>query len=95
MYARVTEPIKKSRAVFPVASWDSVDLLALESDNNETLVSDRRQGKESGLWNRGLLIAAETVLFPPLAEETSSHFCTHTHTHELRQTHWLGTEFEQ
>ena len=52
---------------------------------------DRGGKKKSGLWNRGLIIAAETVLFPPLAEDPSSHFYTQslrpTHTH----TRWLGT----
>lgn len=36
-----------------------------------------------------LIIAPETVLFPPLADDPSSHF----YTERLRQTHthWLGT----
>ncbi len=87
----------ESGSVFPVASCDSVALPSLEPDNNETLVSDRRQGKESGLWNRKLIIAAETVLFPPLAEDPSSHFYTHrlrhtrAHTHTRTHTQRLGT----
>ena len=52
-------------------------------------------GDEEGerIRNRELIIEGETVLFPPLAEEPSSHFffffsfytqrLRHTHTHTL------------
>lgn len=49
-------------------------------------VSDRRQGKELSLWNRRLIIAAETVLFPPLTE---NHHIS-THTRGQTDTHWFG-----
>ena len=96
MYSGVAYPIKS------LLEWeqgcprsDSIDVPALEPDNNEMLVSDRRRGKELGLWNRGLIIAAETVLFPPLTGKPSSHFYTRTHTEAQADTHQLGKEFEQ
>lgn len=92
MYTRVAAYKKPcwNESVLAVASTGSVDVPALEPDNNEMLVSDKRQGKESGLWNRGLIIAAETVLFPPLTEGPSSHFYAHTHTEAQTDTHTLA-----
>lgn len=97
MYTRVAAYKKPcwNESILAVASTGSMDVPALEPDNNEMLVSDKRQGKESGLWNRGLIIAAETVLFPPLTEGPSSHFYAHTQRLRQTHTHWLGTEFKQ
>lgn len=58
-----------------------------------------RGKNQAGVEQRGLIIAAETVLFPPLTEEPSSHFYTHRGRGREREAqtdaHWLGTEFEQ
>lgn len=47
----------------------------------------RDREKNQACGTGGLIIAAETVLFPPLTEGPSSHFYAHTHTEAQTDRH--------